>query len=60
MNNHDKIFSHMRFWGCMFICRNAEGVHAYLLKCRKGTWSSVRMLKRYMVNKRLGTPVLRY
>jgi len=50
----------MRFWGCMFICRNAEGVHAYLLKCRKGTWSSVRMLKRYMVNKRLGTPVLRY
>jgi len=46
----------MRFQGCMFIRRNAEGVHAYLLKCRKGTCSSVRMLKGYMVNKRLGTP----
>jgi len=45
MNNHHKIFSHMRFQGCMFIRRNAEGVHAYLLKCRKGTCSSVRMLK---------------
>jgi len=39
----------------MFICRNAEGVHAYLLKCRRGTCSSVRMLKGCMVNKRLGT-----
>jgi len=29
----------------MFICRNSEGVHAYLLKCRRGTCSSVGMLK---------------
>ena len=43
----------------MFICRNAEGVHAHLLKCRRGTCSSVRMLKGYMVNKRLGTPALK-
>jgi len=42
----------------MFICRNAEGVHAYLLKCRRGTCSSVRMLKGYMVNKSLATPAL--
>jgi len=39
----------------MFICRNAERVHADLLKCR-GTCSSVRMLKGYMINKGLGTP----
>jgi len=43
----------------MFICRNAEGVHAHLLKCRRGTCSSVRMLKGYMVNKRLGAPALK-
>jgi len=43
----------------MFICRNAEGKHAYLLKCRRGTSSSVRMLKGYMVNKSLGTPALK-
>jgi len=23
----------------MFICQNAEGVHAYLSKCWRGTWS---------------------
>ena len=27
MNNHDKIFCHKKFKGCMFICRNSEGVH---------------------------------
>jgi len=44
----------------MFICRNAEGVHACLLKSRRGAWSSVRILKGYMVNKRLGTPALEH
>ena len=42
----------------MFIVRNSEGVHAYLLKCFRGTCSSVGMLKGYMVRERLGTPVL--
>jgi len=42
----------------MFICRNAEGLRAYLLKCKRGACLSVRMLKGYMVNKRLGTPVV--
>ena len=42
----------------MFICRNSEGVHAYLLKCCRGTCSSVGMLKGYMVKERLGTPGL--
>jgi len=42
----------------MFICRNAEVVHAYLLKCCRGTFSSFGMLKGYMVRERLGTPVL--
>jgi len=28
----------------MFICQNAEGVHAYLLKYWWGTYSSVGML----------------
>jgi len=37
----------------MFICRNAEGVHAYLSKCRRGTCSSVGMLKGCMVSERL-------
>jgi len=40
----------------MFICRKIEGVHAYLLKCWRGTCSSVGMLKEYMVRERLGTP----
>ena len=40
----------------MFLCRNPEGVHAYLLKCCRGTCSSVGMLKGYMVRERLGTP----
>jgi len=42
----------------MFICRNAEGVHAYLLKCWRDTCWSAGMLKGYMVRERLGTPVL--
>jgi len=42
----------------MFICRNAEGVHAHLSKCLNGTCSSGGMLKGYMVIERLGTPVL--
>ena len=44
--------------GYMLICWNAEGVHAYLLKCWRGTCSSFGMLKGYMVKERLGTPVL--
>jgi len=24
--------------GYMLICLNAEGVHAHLLECRRGTW----------------------
>jgi len=39
----------------MYICRHSEGVHTYLLKCCRGTCSSVGMLKRYMVRERLGT-----
>jgi len=27
MNNHHKMFCHRKFYGYMFICRNAEGVH---------------------------------
>jgi len=42
----------------MFICQNSEGVHPYLLKCWRGACSFVRMLKGYMVRKRLGTPAL--
>jgi len=42
----------------MFICRNAEGLHTYLLKCYRGTFSSVGMLKGYMVKERLGAPDL--
>jgi len=42
----------------MLICQNSEGVHAYLLKCWRSTCSSIRMLKEYMVRKRLGTPAL--
>jgi len=42
----------------MFIDRNSEGVHAYLLKCFRGTCSSVGMLKGYVVRERLGTPGL--
>jgi len=43
----------------VFVVRNSEGVHAYLLKCCRGTCSSVGMLKGYMVRERLGTPVLK-
>jgi len=39
----------------MFICQNSEGVHAYLLKCCRSTYTFVRMLKVYMVRGRLGT-----
>jgi len=39
----------------VFIGRNAEGVHTYLLKCYRGTFSSVGMLKGYIANERLGT-----
>jgi len=42
----------------MYICQIAEGEHTYLLKCWRGTCSSVRLLKRYMVRERLGTPEL--
>jgi len=42
----------------MFIRRNAEGVHAYLSKCWRGTYASVGMLNGYMVRERLGTPRL--
>ena len=42
----------------MLICRNAEGVHAYLSKCWKSNCSSVLMLRGYMVRKSLGTPAL--
>jgi len=42
----------------MFICQNSEGVHAYLLKCCRGTSSFVGMLKGFMVRERLGTPEL--
>jgi len=42
----------------MFICQNSEGVHANLLKWCMGTCSFGRMLKRYMVRKRLGTPAI--
>jgi len=44
----------------MFICQNAEGVHAYLSKCWRGTLSSVGMLKGYMVKNRLGTHDVRW
>jgi len=27
--------------GVLFTCRNAEGVHAYLVKCWRGTYPSV-------------------
>jgi len=37
MNDHDKIFC-KKLQGYMLICQNAEGVHAYLLKCWRGTW----------------------
>ena len=39
MNNHDKIFCHKKFEGYTFIFPNAEGVHASLPECWKGTWS---------------------
>jgi len=42
----------------MFICRNAEGVRAYLLICCRGTFSSVGRMKGNMVRERLGTPDL--
>jgi len=42
----------------MSICENAEGIHTSLLKCWRRTWSSVGMLKGYMVRARLGTPGL--
>jgi len=38
----------------MFICENSEWMHPYLLKCCRGTCSFVRLLKGYMVRKRLG------
>jgi len=38
----------------MFICRNDEGVRAYLLKCWRGTYSFVGILKGYFVRERLG------
>jgi len=38
----------------MFICRNAEEVHAYLLKCCRGTFSSFGILKGYIVRESFG------
>jgi len=35
--------------GYMLICGNAEGVHAHLWECWRGTCSSVEMLKGYML-----------
>jgi len=55
VNNRDKIKT---FQGCMFICRNVEGVHVYLLKCWRGTCSSVGKLKGCIARERLGTPGL--
>jgi len=31
--------------GALFICRNAEEIHVYLVTCWRGTYSSVGMLK---------------
>ena len=56
MNNHNKLLCYEKFYRYMFICRNSEGVHVYLLKCCRGTFSSVGMLKGYMVRERLETP----
>jgi len=42
----------------MFIVRYSEEVHAYLLKCCRGTCSSVGILKGYMVKEMLRTPAL--
>jgi len=58
MNEHHNIFCHKKFWGYIFICQHAEGIHAYLLKCWRGTCSPLKMLKEYMVRERLGTPGL--
>jgi len=44
--------------GYMLTCGNAEGVHAHLWKCWRGTCLPIGMLKGYMVRKRLGTPGL--
>jgi len=44
----------------MLTCQNDERVHADLVKCRRGTYSSVGKLKGYMARERLGTPVLVY
>jgi len=52
---NDEIFCRNKFQGYMFICRNAEGVHAYLLKCCRGAFSFVGRLKRCMVRERLET-----
>jgi len=38
MINSDKIYCHITFSGNKFICWNAEGVHASLLECWRGTW----------------------
>jgi len=54
-NNKWKMHCHRKSQGYMCICRNAEGVHTYLLKCWRGTCSSVGMLKGYTVRERLGT-----
>jgi len=37
MINHTKMFCHKKFRGYTFICRNAEGVHACLSNCWRGT-----------------------
>jgi len=42
----------------MFTCQNDEGVHVYLVKCWRGAYSSVGMLKGYLARERLGTPAL--
>jgi len=58
VNNDDQIFRQKKILGILLICRNAEGVHAYLVKCWRGTYPSAGMLKGYMAWKRLGTPGL--
>jgi len=42
----------------LFLRQNAEGVHAHVSKCWRGTCSCVKMLKGYMGNKRLASPAL--
>jgi len=42
----------------MYTCQNDEGEHADLVKCCRGTYLSVGMLKGHMARERLRTPGL--